>query len=319
MRPDTHSPLDLTAEAEIATRPTAANGDPTATCGWCGTRLEPRPSAGRLHCGRCGAWTTWPIPTDEELQRAYGSWYRPEQGRFSGIGDRLLRGLRGRTARRIDEIAPPGPVLDVGAGEGALLNALSAVGREATGLERESTRPDVREVELADVEGRWAAIVLWHSLEHLRDAGAALDSADGLLEPGGVMLIAMPNPASLQARVFGERWFAWDLPRHLVHVPAPVLLARLRALGLRPSRVSYLRGGQVVFGWVHGIVGALPSHPDLYDAIRRPEARRKPISPSRRALILVAAAIVLPVAAICAGAEALLRRSGTIYVEAQRV
>jgi SAM-dependent methyltransferase len=253
-----------------------------------------------------------------ELERAYGSWYRPARGRFSGFGDRLLHRLRGRTARRIDEIAPPGPVLDVGAGDGALLDALSAVGREATGLERRSTREDIRETELGDVEGRWAAVVLWHSLEHLRDAGAALDHAAGLLEPGGAMVIAMPNPASVQARVFGDRWFAWDLPRHLVHVPAPTLLARLRALGLRPSRVSYLRGGQVVFGWVHGIVGALPSHPDLYDAIRRTEARREPISPARRVLILAAATLTLPVAAVCAGIEALLQRGGTVYVEAHR-
>jgi SAM-dependent methyltransferase len=299
-------------------RPTAANGDSEAACGWCGALLEPRPNAGTLPCARCGARTTWPIPTNEDLERAYGSWYRPEGGRFSGLGDRLLRRLRGRMAHRIDEIAPPGPVLDVGAGDGALLDALSAVGRDATGLERRSARADVREAELTDIEGQWAAIVLWHSLEHLRDAGAALDHAAGLLEPGGAMVVAMPNPASLQARVFGDRWFAWDLPRHLVHVPAQALLDRLRALGLRPSRVSYLRGGQVVFGWVHGIVGALPSHPDLYDAIRRPEARREPISPARRALTLAAAAIALPVAAICAGIEALLRRGGTVYVEAHR-
>jgi hypothetical protein len=131
-------------------------------------------------------------------------------------------------------------------------------------------------------------------------------------------VIAMPNPASIQARVFGDRWFAWDPPRHLVHVPADTLLARLRADGLRPKRVSYLRGGQVVFGWLHGLVGALPSHPDLYDAIRRPEARREPLSPVRRAAILAAAVIALPLAALCAGVEALLRRGGTTYVEARR-
>jgi Methyltransferase domain len=305
-------------EAKIAARDTDSDPGDDTHCAWCGAVLEPAHDSDTRLCGSCGARTTWPIPTDEELERAYGSWYRPQQGRFSGFGDRLLHRLRGRTARRIDEIAPPGPVLDVGAGDGALLDALSAVGREATGLERRSTREDIRETELGDVEGRWAAVVLWHSLEHLRDAGAALDHAAGLLEPGGAMVIAMPNSASVQARVFGDRWFAWDLPRHLVHVPAPTLLARLRALGLRPSRVSYLRGGQVVFGWVHGIVGALPSHPDLYDAIRRAEARREPISPARRVLILAAATLALPVAAVCAGIEALLRRGGTVYVEAHR-
>jgi SAM-dependent methyltransferase len=308
----------VSAEPETASRPPASDPEAGATCAWCGAQLQPGLASGTVLCEACGALTTWPVPTDEELERAYGSWYRPEQGRFSGIGDRLLRRTRGRTARRLDRIAPAGPILDVGAGDGALLDALSAVGRTAVGLERHSQRPDVREDDIVDVEERWAAVVFWHSLEHLRRPGAAVDHAAGLLEPGGVMLIAMPNPASIQARVFGDRWLALDLPRHLVHVPAATLLARLRALGLVPSRISYLRGGQVVFGWLHGIVGTLPSHPDLYDAIRRPQARREPLSPGRRFLTLAVAVLALPLAVACAGVEALLRRGGTIYVEAHR-
>jgi predicted RNA-binding Zn-ribbon protein involved in translation (DUF1610 family) len=299
-------------------RPPAADTGSDPICAWCGARLQPGAVSRTVPCPRCGARTTWPVPTDAELERAYGSWYRPEPGRFSGVGDQLLRRLRGRTARRLDEITPPGPILDVGAGDGTLLDALNAVGRTAVGLERHSGRDDIREAEIREVEEHWAGIVFWHSLEHLRDAGAAVDRAAGLLEPGGALLVAMPNPASLQARLFGDRWFALDLPRHLVHVPAGTLLERLRTLGLRPTRVSYLRGGQVVFGWLHGIVGAVPSHPDLYDAIRRPEARREALSPGRRILTLAIAVVALPLAAAAAGVEVLLRRGGTIYVEAHR-
>ena len=116
----------------------------------------------------------------------------------------------------------------------------------------------------------------------------------------------MPNPASIQARAFGDRWLALDLPRHLVHVPAATLRVRLGELGLRIERTSQLRGGQVVFGWLHGIVGALPGHPDLYDAIRRPEARREPLAPARRLAILAAGALALPLAALGAALEAAL-------------
>jgi hypothetical protein len=209
-------------------------------------------------------------------------------------------------------------VLDVGAGEGALLDALAAQGRDAVGLERRSTRDDIRAGDLAEVRERWAAIVFWHSLEHLRDPGAALERATGLLLPGGVIIVAIPNLDSIQARVFGDRWLALDLPRHLVHLPASALLARLGALGMRRERVSYLRGGQVVFGWLHGIVATLPSRPDLYDAIRRREARRSGLSPIRRALTLAAGALALPVAIACALLEAGLRRGGSLYVEARR-
>jgi SAM-dependent methyltransferase len=297
----------------------AANTAREPACGWCGNVLAPEIDAlpGRLRCRRCGAQTTWPVPTAAELERAYGSWYRPPGGRFSSVGDHVLRYLRGRLARRLANIAPPGPVLDVGTGDGALLDALAARGREAVGLERRSTRDDVREVDLTEVRGRWAAIVFWHSLEHLRDPGASLERAASLLLPDGVIVVAIPNPDSIQARAFGDRWLALDLPRHLVHVPAPALLAKLGALGMRVERISYLRGGQVVFGWLHGIVGALPTRPDLYDAIRKPDARRVSLSRRRRALTLTAGVLAFPLAIACAPLEACLRRGGTVYVEAR--
>jgi SAM-dependent methyltransferase len=261
---------------------------------------------------------TDPWPTEAELTEAYGSWYRPPSGRFSGPGDAILRRLRGQLARRLDRIAPPGPVLDVGAGDGALLDALAAGGRRAIGSEREPTRSDMREAGLAEIGGEWAAIVFWHSLEHLPDAGEELEQAAGLLAPGGVLVIAVPNADSLQARLFGDRWLARDLPRHLVHLPARALVARLRALGLEVERISFWRGGQVIFGWLHGIVGMLPGHPDLYESIRRPEARSRRSSAPARILVLAGAALCAPFATIAAAAEVAARRGGTVYVECRR-
>jgi SAM-dependent methyltransferase len=310
----------MSLDSETATSRRARGAEASPSCAWCGAPLLPGP-ADRPEtelCGVCGARTTWPVPTDAELELAYGTWYRPAEGRFTGLADGVLRRSRGRLARRLDRVAPAGPILDVGAGDGALLDGLAAIGRDAVGLERHSTRSDVREAEVEEIDGRFAAVVFWHSLEHLRRPGAALSRAAELLAPGGVLVVAMPNLASLQARVFGQRWFALDLPRHLVHVPAPALLARVRDLGLQPTRLSYLRGGQVVFGWLHGLVGSLPGHPDLYDAIRRPQARRTPMSAGKRVTTLAAGAIAFPAAATCALLEASLRRGGTVYLEARR-
>ena len=288
-------------------------------CAWCGAELGPAATklAGRTVCASCGAATTDPWPSDEELARAYRT-YRPDSGRFSGAGDAILRRTRARLAGTVDGAAPPGRVLDVGSGDGTLLDGLARAGRDALGLERESNRPDVRAAEVGEVGGEWAAVVFWHSLEHLPAPGAAIDAAARLLEPGGLMVIAIPNTASLQARVFGDRWFHLDLPRHLVHLPLAALTARLRALGLRVDRVSHWRGGQALFGWLHGLVGSLPGRPDLYDAIRRPQARSASLSPGRRAATLAAAVLLAPLAAAATAVEVAARRGGTVYVEARR-
>jgi SAM-dependent methyltransferase len=291
-----------------------------SVCAWCASPLgeDATRLSGRLVCPACGVATTDPWPDDETLNDAYGSWYRPEAGRFSGPGDRVLRKTRGLLARRLDQLAPPGKLLDVGAGDGTLLDALHATGRQAIGLERDSSRPDVRAAELSELDEHFAAIVFWHSLEHLRTPGAALADAARLLIPRGWLVVAIPNADSLQAQVFGDRWFALDIPRHLVHIPARALVTRLRQLGLRVERVSHLRGGQGAFGWLHGFVGWLPGAPDLYDVIRRPEARRTALTPRRRFALLAAAAALLPVAVLMSGVEAALKRGGTVYVEARR-
>jgi SAM-dependent methyltransferase len=293
----------------------------TRACVWCGTPFgdDAVRRSGLIRCARCGAATSDPWPSDEELSDAYGAWYRPESGRrFGVLGDELLRRTRGSLAARLDAIAPPGPVLDVGAGDGTLIDALARRGRAATGLERAAARADLRHEPIEMMEGEWAAIVFWHSLEHLPEPGEAIRHASRLLAPGGVVVVAVPNGASLQARAFGDRWLHLDRPRHLVHLTADALTSGLERHGLKVERVSSVRGGQVVIGWLDGLVGSLPGGLNLYQALRRPEARSVPLSRRQRVASIVAAIVLLPVAAAAGVAEVALRRSGTIYVEASR-
>jgi len=296
---------------------------PASRCAWCEHQFDDVDDrlAGRTRCARCGVATTSPWPSDAQLGEAYADWYRPANGRFSGLGDKLLRRSRSALAGRLHLVLPPGPVLDVGAGDGTLVRAFVRHGREAVGVDpyASANHPHVRDVELEQMDGSWSALIFWHSLEHLREPVRALLHAATLAAPGGVLVVAVPNAASLQARAFGDRWLHLDVPRHLVHITPPALVSAIEAAGFRVIRVSYLRGGQVVFGWLHGLVGKFfPGHPDLYDAIRRSEARQAAQSPIFRLYTLAAAVITLPAALLTTGFEVAARAGGTIYVEARR-
>lgn len=297
---------------------------PAEACVWCGAPFDggsPRLDR-RTGCRRCGAATTDPRPDDEELEAAYGDWYRPGDGggRFAFAGDAILGRTRGLLARHLDEVAPPGPILDVGAGEGTLLDALVARGRTVTGLERGVKREDFVDAPIETITrgDGWAGVVFWHSLEHMPRPRSAIREAARLLAPGGVLIVAVPNAASIQARLFGDRWLHLDIPRHLVHLSTATLTSGLADDGFRVEAVSYLRAGQVVIGWLTGLVASLPGGLDLYQALRRPEARIEPLTTARRLASLAAGTILLPVAAAGAVAETLLRRGGTVYVEARR-
>jgi hypothetical protein len=114
-----------------------APAPPATHCAWCAHQFDEADDrhTGRVFCARCGVATTSPWPSARQLDEAYGSWYRPETGRFVGLGDKVLRRTRAALATRLHQTLPPGPVLDVGAGDGTLVQAFLRHGREAVGLE----------------------------------------------------------------------------------------------------------------------------------------------------------------------------------------
>lgn len=73
-------------------------------------------------------------------------------------------------------------------------------------------------------------------LEHLTDPGAALRRIAGLLRPGGALLFAVPNTASLGARWKGDEWYARKDPTHASLLPPDEWLRLTRAAGLSVER-----------------------------------------------------------------------------------
>lgn len=73
---------------------------------------------------------------------------------------------------------------------------------------------------LGELDGQFDVIALWHSIEHLPRPWDVIAAAARKVAPGGILYVAAPNPESAQMRVFKERWFHLDAPRHLYFMPA---------------------------------------------------------------------------------------------------
>ena len=113
----------------------------------------------------------------------------------------------------------------------------------------------LRQSEPADV------IALWHVIEHLRDPFELISVAAGRLRPGGVLIIAAPNPTSLQFRLLRSAWTHVDAPRHLYLVPMEVMHDVLAAHGMERRLVTTLDPGSVgwnAFGWEYSLVNLAP-------------------------------------------------------------
>jgi len=247
----------------VADSPDALDRAPA--CAWCEQPLAHGPLRpfGQRRCERCGATTAVDWPAERALVRApllpAGSLRATR--RLCTLGEAARRRARRRLAARIARIAPPGPVLDVGTGDGMLLDALRATGRLATGIAAPPAaaelRTGVQAADITELGGRYAAIVFWQSLGRLRTPGVALDHAAALLKPGGLLAIAQPSTTRLQARALGERLLAPGIPRHRVLIPPQALMERLRALGLQADRIDHLLDLPDPGGWLQSVLGGV--------------------------------------------------------------
>ena len=312
---------------------------PADACPACGGRLAPWRSAASgepgwpdvalARCAACGTGVTLdPAAPDNAGQDLHESGaYAPVTPRGARLAGPLLGAFDAQRLRIVARACPhPARLLDAGAGRGRFVAAARAAGYEATGIEPSARGVDgararhgvelVRAgIEDAPVPGGSADVVtLWHVLEHVDDPAATLDVLHGWLAPGGVLLVGVPNLASLQARIGGPRWWHLDLPRHRTHFTAAGLRVLLARRGFRVEREVHVLLEHNPFGlWQSAVSRVTPTSGWLYHALKRNAPMRAP-----DAIPTVAALPLLPVAAGLEAAAGAARRGGTVAVLARR-
>jgi predicted SAM-dependent methyltransferase len=80
-------------------------------------------------------------------------------------------------------------------------------------------------------------VLFHHTLEHMPFPLRDLREAHRILKKSGALVVMVPNAASLDARLFGPWWLAWDLPRHLYHFTPKTISALMAKAGFRVQRL----------------------------------------------------------------------------------
>ncbi len=72
---------------------------------------------------------------------------------------------------------------------------------------------DISEVENESLD----AITMWHVFEHIENQEDMLEIFYNKLKINGLLIIAVPNHTSYDAKYYKEFWAAYDVPRHIFH------------------------------------------------------------------------------------------------------
>jgi SAM-dependent methyltransferase len=136
-------------------------------------------------------------------------------------------------------------ILDVGCGDGGLLQALGKVEYDIHGLEPyqdalaaapEELRSRIRcePFEAANYpEKSFDVITLWHVLEHLARPIETLQSIRKFLKSDGTLILEVPDFASREASWLGPHWYNLDAPYHFWHFTPATLEATVQRAGFQ--------------------------------------------------------------------------------------
>jgi 2-polyprenyl-3-methyl-5-hydroxy-6-metoxy-1,4-benzoquinol methylase len=189
-------------------------------------------------CKSCGFRFTNKFPSEDSIGRYYDSPdYISHSDSKTGLINRLYHFFRKQMLKKKIDLVSKYVVprqkdnirlLDIGSGTGYFLNAAKERGYAVTGIEKDSNARDYAitnfGLDVKDEQSLWAlkdesfdVITLWHVLEHLDNLNEVVAKIKSILKPNGVMILALPNHNSHDAKKYKGYWAAYDVPRHLWH------------------------------------------------------------------------------------------------------
>jgi SAM-dependent methyltransferase len=186
-----------------------------------------------VKCDSCGFKFTNPRPNEKDLGKYYKSEeYVSHSNTQKGFINSTYQTVRKYTLLKklqlISKYYKTGDILDIGCGTGEFLNTCKNAKWKTIGIEpdedarkmaKENYELDVRpESEIGNLpDASFDIITMWHVLEHVPRLNERVEDLKRLIKPNGIIIIAVPNSNSLDAKIYKENWAAYDVPRHLYH------------------------------------------------------------------------------------------------------
>jgi SAM-dependent methyltransferase len=232
-------------------------------------------------CRVCGLIYLSPRPSVAEIADYYPAQYAPYRLAEASAASRWQRWNRrygeGKKVRAVErEIAEQGKALDIGCATGDFLERLRERGWQVAGVETSAEAAAYGRARLGlDIftghleeahfpDSSFSLVTMWHVLEHLHDPFGTLMEVARITRPEGTLVLAVPDPGSLEARLFGRFWAGWGVPRHLHIFSRSLLKQYLSSTGWRVKKVRHMTGRHWLFNlslrhWVNERIASPPA------------------------------------------------------------
>ena len=187
-------------------------------------------------CRDCGFLFTQDFPVEAEIGRYYEtpdyiSHTDTRKGAMNSVYHwvrNYMRGTQGTSLCSVKHTARRAACWSLGRGTGYFADVMQRRGWQVEAVEKSAqARAFAKEHFNLDVKphtalkdfapGSFDVITLWHVMEHLEPLNETWETLHSLLTEKGVLIVAVPNCSSFDAKKYGAYWAAYDVPRHLWH------------------------------------------------------------------------------------------------------
>jgi 2-polyprenyl-3-methyl-5-hydroxy-6-metoxy-1,4-benzoquinol methylase len=199
-------------------------------------------------------------------------------------------------------------VLDVGCGSGSFLNKIKILtncqvcGVDISQTARNSAKNNygldifcgtITEAPFAG--NSFDLITAWSYLEHVPNPSQVLQKLHDLLKPDGDCIISCPNFDSLNAAIFGNKWYHLDCPRHLYIYTPQTITELLKKSGFVVKKMIHEKLSKGLLGSLQYYFYGDNFNPKYRNKIRRSSLIKTIASPLTRlaAIIKKADAIIV--------------------------
>ena len=208
-------------------------------------------------CNECGFYFTQNHPDEADIAPYYQSEdYISHSDTSKGLINTIYHWVRkimlNRKYRLIKRENPNKKLLDIGCGTGYFLDYMQKKNYEVYGVEKEKnarefainnfnipvTSPDNF---LSQKQNKqYDIITYWHVLEHIQNFNEYLKSTHNKLNKDGILIIALPNHKSYDAKYYKQYWAGYDVPRHLWHFDPDTLKKLIKNHGFKIRKLKKL-------------------------------------------------------------------------------
>jgi ubiquinone/menaquinone biosynthesis C-methylase UbiE len=207
-----------------------------------------------VRCRDCGLVFVNPRPGIDELGRYYPQEDYDLYNKAAGLKDRSmdeLGRLLGPRKGLIEKYQKPGRLLDIGFGDGSFLYFMKECGWDVAGVDfnekmvelvEDELGIDVRAGELEEAgfeDGSFDVVTLWGVLEHVQSPRRTLAEIKRITGEGALLVVYTQNADAPEARLLGDDWFIYEVPRHLYSFNRDNLSRLLATSGFCVSEVDY--------------------------------------------------------------------------------